>query len=78
MSGPNVVALVLFALIAGAQAGYLFQTWTAHYRHMEAMTARYQAERAYLEARTAEMLADVKQYGKEVARQVARSNKNKR
>lgn len=78
MNGPSVAAMVLFALIVGAQAGSIFQTWTAHYRHMEAMTARYQAERAYLNARTAELLADVKQYGEEVARQVQRSRKNKR
>ena len=75
MNGATVTTLVLFSLIVGAQAGSAYQTWTVYHRNMEAMTARYQAERAYLDARTAELLADVKRYGEEVARQVKRSNK---
>lgn len=59
MSAANTVTLIMVALVIGVLAGSLYQTLTGHYRHMAAMTARYQAEKNWLDARVAEMMADM-------------------
>jgi hypothetical protein len=75
MSAPSVVALALVALMIGCSAGSMYQTWTAHYRNMEAMTGRYLAEKAWLSARTTEILAEVERDASEVKADLKKHSK---
>lgn len=59
MSAPGILTLALACLILGGTAGSVYQTWTEHYRNMHAMTGRYLSEKAWLDARTAEILAEL-------------------
>jgi len=60
------LTLALLTLIIGCTAGSMYQTWSAYHRNMEAMTGRYLAEKAWLDARTAEALAELEGHGKAV------------
>ncbi len=75
MSAPAAITLVLVALVIGCSAGSIWQTWTAHYRNMEAMTGRYLAEKAWLDARTAELLAEVEKDAREVKADLKKHSK---
>jgi len=70
MSAPAALTLALAALILGCTAGSMYQTWSAYYRNMEAMTGRYLAEKAWLDARTAEFLSEVKSGAMDVKQQL--------
>lgn len=59
MSGAAITTLVLVAFILGGTLGSMYQTWTAHYRNLVAMTTRYEAERNWINARTAELVAEL-------------------
>lgn len=59
MSGAAITTLVLVALMMGGMLGSMYQSWKTHYQHMAAMTARYEAERNWLDARVAEMVAEL-------------------
>jgi len=54
------------SLTMGIVFGSLWQSWSGHHRNMEAMTGRYLAEKAWLDARTAEALAELEGHGKAV------------
>jgi hypothetical protein len=77
MSAPAAITLVLVALVIGCSAGSIWQTWTAHYRNMEAMTGRYLAEKAWLDARTTEILAEVERDATDVKQQLKSRRKTK-
>lgn len=69
-----VPALIAAALILGAAAGWIARMHTAHDRYLAGMAARYRAQEAWLETRTAEMMAEVERE----ARQVTAELKNRR
>jgi len=78
MSAANAVTLIMIALVIGIAAGSICQTCTGHYRHMEAMTGRYLAEKNWLDARAAEMMADLKKEATQVKSDLERSSKEVR
>jgi hypothetical protein len=75
VSAPAALTLALVALMIGCTAGSMYQIWTAHYRNMEAMTGRYLAEKAWLDARTAEILDEVERDAMDVKRQLKQKSR---
>lgn len=61
MTGSTILTLALVAFMLGWGAGSGYQTWTAHYRNLAAMTTRYEAERNWINARTAELVKELEQ-----------------
>lgn len=60
MSGATAVTLALVCLMIGGTAGSMYSEYTAHVRNMNAITARYLAEKAYLDTLTADLMAELK------------------
>jgi hypothetical protein len=75
VNGPSVLTLALVAMMLGWTLGSMYQTWTAHYRHIEAMTARYKAEQVWLDARTAEILGEMERHTTVVKAELNRNSK---
>ncbi|MDD2319146.1 MAG: hypothetical protein PHO83_03745 [Geobacteraceae bacterium] len=78
MRAPSVLTLALCCLMLGGTAGSMYQTYTSHYRNMEAMTGRYLAEKAWLDARTAELIAEVEHYATEVKKNLKKKKEIKK
>lgn len=74
MTGSTILTLVLVVFMIGWTAGSGYQTWTVHYRNLAAMTTRYEAERNWINARTAELLAELDQETEQVKQDLKRQN----
>jgi hypothetical protein len=67
---PAWLAFVIWAFVVGGICGWMARMHTVHDQYLTTMALRYQAEKAWLEARTAEMLAEVERYATDVKRQL--------
>lgn len=75
MNGGTVLTLALVCLMIGGTAGSMYSEYTAHIRNMNAITARYLAEKTYLDTLTAELMTEIKQNVTQVKTSLKKTSK---